>query len=270
MKKRLIIFLSLFTIHYSLFTAPFLLVACAKHDPILPGVRTDVFDTGNAAIVNQPIPDGVLQMPLAAAQSESSAVSYIQDSDNIVWSVAPDGTKTRIFSGLATTSRVGGTRTPVAAGGFVYAGLSTGELVKINPKTRAPVWIADVYKPAAFTGGAPIMDIVAPIQIVGDAVFAGGIGDAFCKMTAQSGKIVWCADVGTGVPFILAGGAAFVSGTDNTLYAINLKDGTIWWTATTKVQAAPILTQTSDGVYHISVGKEKFVATTGAAEKIKS
>jgi len=247
-----------------------LFAACSKHDPILPGARTNVFDDGSAVTSqNTTIAAGRIQMPAGAMPQPTNGATYAQDADNVVWSVAPDGAKTRIFSGLPTMSRVSGVRNPVTAGGFVYAGLTTGEVVKINPKTRAPVWVADVFKPSAMTGGAPIMDIVAPVYVLGDSVYAGGLGDAFCRINDKTGKTVWCAGIGTGVPFIIAGDVAFVSATDNFLYAIDIKNGAVFWFAAIAAQTAPILTKTDDGIYHVVVGREKFLAATGASETKK-
>ena len=47
------------------------------------------------------------------------------------------------------------------------------------------MWIADVYSASNMTGGASIVDIVAPIVPYNRAVYAGGLGDAFCKINAN-------------------------------------------------------------------------------------
>ncbi|MCL2538384.1 MAG: PQQ-like beta-propeller repeat protein [Alphaproteobacteria bacterium] len=231
--------------------------ACSKKDPILPGDRTPVFATGEIVVKNKAIPDGMIAMQATGSTPPTSA--FIQDADNIIWEIPTVGDKRRVFSGLPTTSRVNIERVPAYANGFVYAGLSTGELVKVNVRTRQLVWIADIFKESALTGGASLLDIVAPVQIVGNAVYVGGLGDAMCRVRDRDGHKVWCNPIGVGVPFVVAGEVVFVVATDGHLYAINASDGAIFWRTRVARQSAPVL---SDDMI-ITVGRERFKATDG-------
>lgn len=225
------------------------LTACDKHDPILPGVRDNIFNTTNLSVINQPVPNP--GEPITT--NESSDCPYTQKPDNTIW----DETR-KVFSGFATGNSVAGTRHPVCAGKFLYAGLSTGELVKINPKTRQIVWVADIYRPSNMTGGASVLDIVAPIGIYEKYIYAGGLGDAFCKISDATGKTVWCAYLGVEKPFVITNTTAYVLDTTNNLNAIRLTDGAIYWRKPVKKSVAPKYT---DGA--IIVGNEKFDAATG-------
>lgn len=225
------------------------LAACSKHDPILPGTRTAIFDAGDTAVLNIEIEN----LPAAANVIDVVDCPYVQDSTNVIW----DGDK-RIFSGFPTSNSVKNTATPVCAGGFVYAGLTTGELVKVNPKTRRIAWIADIYRDSNLTGGSSIFDIVAPVTVDGNTVYATGLGDAFCRINAQTGAKKWCANVGTALPYVIVGDAIFAVATDGRLYAIRATDGAIYWRAELKKTAAPTY---ADGV--ITVGREKFNAKNG-------
>ena len=132
------------------------ITACDKHDPILPGVRSSIFESETLKILDTAVPNA----PDDVTQIEYDDCPYVQKSDNTIW----DGER-KIFSGYATNSYVAGTRKPVCKNGFVYAGLSTGELVKVNPRNRQIAWIADVYRQSNMTGGASVLDIIAPVQI---------------------------------------------------------------------------------------------------------
>lgn len=224
--------------------------ACSKHDPILPGTRSAVFSRNSVNVLNSEITN--LSEPVASAATDCP---YRQDSDNIVW----DGER-KIFSGFSTPNSVQSNQKPICDGKFVYAGLTTGELIKVNPKTRTIAWIADIYRPSNLTGGASVVDITAPIVVSSDAVYVGGLGDAFCKINASNGAKKWCADVGVGVPFIVTDSASFVVSTDGNLYAFRNSDGAAYWIAPVKKQSAP---EYADGV--IRVGREKFDAKTGKA-----
>lgn len=229
------------------------LAACDKHDPILPGVRSDVFDAKSIRVLNEPVPNA----PENITPKNIQDCPYTQKSDNTVW----DDTR-KIFSGFATNNSVESDKAPVCNGGFVYAGLTTGELVKINAKSRRIVWIADVYRQSNMMGGASILDIVAPIQIDDGYVYAGGLGGAFCKISDASGKSAWCVDISVEKPFIITSGVAFVLDTDNNINAIRLRDGAVYWRAPVEKSVAPEYQDKK-----IIVGREKIDAETG--EKIK-
>ena len=223
--------------------------ACDKHDPILPGTRTAIFDSGAVNVMNTDIVD----LPDTATEINVSDCPYTQDTSNVIW----DGER-KIFSGFPTTNSVANTSRPVCGGGYVYAGLTTGELVKINPKNRRVMWIADIYRASNLTGGASILDIVAPVTLNGDAVYVGGMGDAFCRVNTSNGVKKWCANIGTTLPYLFVGNVIFIMATDGNLYALRSTDGAAYWSAAVKKPSTPTY---ANGV--ITVGREKFDAHNG-------
>lgn len=229
------------------------LAACDKHDPILSGHRIAIFDGANITVANKTITD----IPTESVVINNSACPYSQDSSNVIW----DGDR-RVFSGFSTNNTVAANRRPICSGKYIYAGLTTGEVVKLNPTTRQISWIADVYRTSNLTGGASMVDIIAPIVPDGKFVYAGGLGDAFCKLSAATGVKSWCLDIGVAEPFVIAGNYAFVVATDNNLYAISTSDGTIYWRSSVDVSAAPTY---SDGT--ISVSDQKFSVSDGTEIK---
>ena len=234
---------------FTIFCCLFCLCACDKHDPILPGTRTPIFSTDEISVTNTTIDN----IPDMAHIIDNSDCNYTRDSDNVIW----DGAR-RIFSGFPTNNTVAATVRPVCSGKYVYAGLSTGELVKLNPKTRQIIWIADIYRASNMTGGSSVLDIIAPVIPYEKSVYVGGLGDAFCRINAASGAKKWCLNIGVAVPFVIAGDYAFVVGTDNNLYSVSLADGVVLWRAPVKKQAAP----TYDAPY-IIVGTERFNVSDG-------
>lgn len=223
--------------------------ACSKRDPILPGVRTAVFDENEIKILGGQIEN----LPAAAVQTNDDACPYRQDTSNVIW----DG-DTRVFSGFPTSNSVKSTQKPVCAGAYVIAGLTTGELVKVHAKTHQIAWMADIYRPSNMTGGASLVDIVAPIVIDGDAVYAGGLGDAFCRVNMNNGRTKWCAPISVSHAFIITKPAAFVLGTGGDLYAVRTTDGAIYWR--TNIGKCTTFSY-ADGV--ITACKEKIDAANG-------
>lgn len=223
--------------------------ACDKHDPILPGIRTAIFTSSKVNVQNK----NISNIPKQQVVIDNTNCQYRQDSDNVIW----DGER-KVFSGFPTSNTVDADTRPVCSGQYLYAGLTTGEVIKINPKTRQILWIADVYRATNLTGGASMVDIVAPIVPHKNAVYAGGLGDAFCKLDAKSGDKKWCLDIGVAVPFVIAENYAFVVGTDNGLYAIDTQSGDAVWRADVKSQVAPVFNKNT-----ISVGKDVFNTENG-------
>ncbi len=226
-----------------------MLTACASHDPILPGVRTSVFTDTTPEVLGTPVPNAPEQIIMPAPQK----CPYTQDASNVIW----DGER-KVFSGFPTSNSVKSVQTPVCAGNYVYAGLTTGELVKVNPKSRSIAWVADIYRPSNMTGGASVLDIIAPIVVRGNDVYVGGLGDAFCRINAETGNKKWCTEIGVGTAFLVDGAVAYVVATDDYLYAIRIGDGAIYWRTEIDRQITPTY---SDGM--ITVGKQKINATSG-------
>lgn len=230
-------------------TCLLLMGACSEHDPILPGVRVPVFETGDVSVMGRDIdnlPDVAFSMP-------DVECPYTRDSANVIW----DGER-KIFTGFPTSNSVAGGANPVCYNGYVYAGLTTGEVVKVAPNSRQVAWIADVFRPSNMTGGASVVDIVAPLVIKDGAVYAGGVGDAFCRINAISGKKSWCTKIGTAMPFIIAGDAIFVVATDGYLYALRTSDGAVYWRTEIEQQKSPSYENKI-----ITVGRQKINAVNG-------
>lgn len=236
---------------YFILIGVLVLSACSKHDPILPGTRYDIFDNTDINVLNRELPD------LSNAEKNISGdekCDYHQDSSNIIWK----GDK-KVFIGFATDSVVKNDQSPICAGQFLYTGLSTGEVMKFNTSNKRVVWVADVFRQNNLTGGASVVDIVAHVGVDGNAVYAGGLGDAFCKLNANSGDKIWCVNISVPVDFIIVDNFAFVVGTDNNLYAIDTKNGDIYWKAEVKKQVKPKY----NGKY-ITVGKQKINYKNGS------
>jgi hypothetical protein len=168
----------LFTLHSLLFTL--FIASCSKTDPVLPGAREPVFAAGEIVVLNKEIEN-------AGARIEPEKCEYTLDGANRIWKG-----KQRIFAGLPTESEIAADKKVACRGKYIYAGLSTGELVKVDADSRDLIWTADIFRPNAPTGGSPFLDIIAPPVLAGGFVYAGGLGGAFCKLRDKDGSKIWC------------------------------------------------------------------------------
>ena len=220
MKKKLAFFLSALAI-----------ASCSKHDPVLPGVRNDIFDANEVVVQGKEVPD----LPDSVTNiSGDKDCEYKQDVQNVIWS----GDK-KIWSGFSTNNAVKSNQSPICDGKFIFTGLSTGEVIKINTATKKTVWTTDVFRANNLTGGASMVDIVAHVGLDDKYVYAGGLGDAFCKLNANNGNRIWCLNISVAVDFTMVGDFIFVVGTDNNLYTINKQNGDVYWKSEIKKQVKP-------------------------------
>ncbi|MBR3147842.1 MAG: PQQ-like beta-propeller repeat protein [Alphaproteobacteria bacterium] len=226
------------------------ITACSKHDPILPGERANIFDSYEINVKNQDLPE---LSPSITDISGDKECGFRQDAQNVIWS-----SDKKIWSGFSTNNAVKSEQSPVCDGKFIYTGLSTGEVVKINTANRKLVWASDVYRANNLTGGASIVDIVAHVGLDGKYVYAGGLGDAFCKLNANNGDKIWCLNISVPVDFIMVDNFIFVVGTDNNLYAINKQNGEVYWKSEIKKLSVPKY----DGK-NIIVGRQKISYKNG-------
>ncbi len=243
MKKIVVILLGLLAI-----------CGCSKRDPILPGVRQNIFDDGDVIVRGGVVPE--LSADVKNIYGDADC-NYVQDEKNTI----RRGNE-KIFSGFATKSIVKNNQRPICDRGYVYTGLSTGEVIKINPRTRNVIWATDVFKQTNLTGGVSVVDIIARVGIDNGYVYAGGLGDAFCKLNAKNGDKIWCVNISVPVDFMLVDNVAFVVGGDNNLYAIDIKTGNVYWKTEIKKQIKPEYQNN-----FIIVGKERINYKNGKKEK---
>lgn len=230
------------------------ITSCSKHDPILPGVRDDIFDNNDVIVLNREVSE---LSESATNISGDENCEYRQDAQNIIW----QGDK-KIWTGFATNTAVKSKQSPICGGEFIYTGLSTGEVIKVNARTKKTIWATDVYRANNLTGGASMVDIIAHVGLNGKYVYAGGLGDEFCKLNIDNGDKVWCVNISVPVDFIMVDDFIFVVGTDNNLYAINKQNGNVYWKSEIKKQTKP----TFDGK-NIIVGNQKINYKDGKIEQ---
>jgi len=161
-----------------------LIAACSKSDPILEGYRTPVFRA--TGVEASGVFEGELGAPLLPAPCNNIRI----DANNQIWRGS-----TRIFAGIPTDSGIISEKFVACRGSYVYAGLSTGELVKVNYRTRDLAWVADIFMANHPTSNILFVNIIATPVINGEFIFAGGLGNAFCKVRDADGSKVWCVPI---------------------------------------------------------------------------
>ncbi|MDR0319549.1 MAG: PQQ-like beta-propeller repeat protein [Rickettsiales bacterium] len=199
--------------------------ACDKKDPILPGDRIPVFEAG-AKLKESKV--GVLDLlpPTGSKAADSPArgeLDYIMSDENVLTRKA-DGKI--IFRGFPTATKAGPAAAPITSGGYIYAGLSTGEVIKINKATGEILWTIDLGSRSLITGGSQIADISA-MRLDGGNLFVSSIGGIFAKIDAAAGRAIWTAPIGTGHGIFISGRALAIIDLDGDLAVLDARDGAL-------------------------------------------
>ena len=187
-----------------------MLAACTKTDPILPGARVPVF-AADVLKIESGAPGNI------GADLTPAPCDYRIDGENQIWRGGA-----RIFAGISTESEVAVNKKVVCSGKHIYAGLSTGELVKVDAATRNLAWAADIFAERNPTGGDPFLDIVAAPVVNGGFVYAGGFGGAFCKLRDSDGGKVWCLPIAVAAITRATENYIFVKTTDGRELAVSI------------------------------------------------
>ena len=201
---------------YTLITLS-LLFSCSKNDPILEGHRVPIFQVAEVETV------GIRERDLGDPIIPQDCSQYRIDSNNQVWRG-----ETRIFAGLPTESEIQVDKQVACRGDYIYAGLSTGELVKVNRRTRDLAWIADIFQANHPTTNILFVDIVATPVVHGGYVYAGGLGNAFCKIRDRDGRIMWCRPISVRDILKSTRNYNVVLADDGTKYIVANSDGRIY------------------------------------------
>ena len=74
----------------------------------------------------------------------------------------------------------------MAANGRVYAGFSDGNLVCLNVGDGSEIWISDLSG-----GGTEFTDVISPIVLDDDRIFAGSYSAGVHALDRGSGQVIW-------------------------------------------------------------------------------
>jgi len=211
---------------YFVLILPALFVAmagCDKKDPILPGVRVPVFHN-NLEMKESKATAAELMGKEKGNRTKGEAEQLYEMSENNILTRKSDGRV--ILRGFPTATKAGPAAEPIVSGNFIYAGLSTGEVLKIRRANGEIIWTVDLGGRSLLTGGSLLSDI-SVMKLDGNFLYVSGVGGTFGKLRSTTGEAVWVSGVGTMNEIFISGNLIAFVDLDGRLVMLDARDGSL-------------------------------------------
>lgn len=122
-----------------------------------------------------------------------------------------------------------GTAPPYVAGDMVIAGFDNGRVVAVELATGDTQWDTVVGAPSGKNELERLVDIDAPVRVVGDDVFVTGFQSRVAMLARDTGQIWWARDFSSYRGFNVAGDELIASSAEGVVTAMRRSDGSVTW-----------------------------------------
>jgi outer membrane protein assembly factor BamB len=122
-----------------------------------------------------------------------------------------------------------GTAPASVAGDTIIAGFDNGRVMAVDAATGDTQWDTVVGAPRGRNELERLVDIDAPVRIIGDDVFVTGFQGRVAMLARDSGQIWWARDFSSYRGFALEGETMFASSSEGILTAMRRSDGSVTW-----------------------------------------
>jgi len=122
-----------------------------------------------------------------------------------------------------------GTAGASIAGDTVIAGFDNGRVVAVDLTTGDTQWDTAVGAPRGKNELERLVDIDAPVRVVGDDVFVAGYQGRVAMLGRDTGQIWWARDFSSYRGFTIEGEELFASSSEGLVVAMRRIDGQVNW-----------------------------------------
>lgn len=139
-----------------------------------------------------------------------------------------------------------GTAPPVVAKDSVITGFDNGRVVAVELATGDVQWDTAVGTATGRTELERMVDIDAPVRVVGDDVFVAGYQGRIAMLARDSGQIWWARDFSSYRGFNIDAATIFASSSEGLVVAMRKNDGNVSW-ETSALRQRALTAPTIDG-----------------------
>lgn len=122
-----------------------------------------------------------------------------------------------------------GISTPVASGGVVYAGFDGGVLMAVRLADGEVIWEETIAAPAGSTSVERMVDIDAPVALVGEDLYVASYQGRTAMVATESGQLLWTRDMSSYAGIAGDWSQVYVTDDDSVVHALDRLTGVPQW-----------------------------------------
>ena len=161
---------------------------------------------------------------------------------------AASGTRLWTYQYTVPVLSLRGTSPPVLAQGVVISGLDTGKLLVLSLREGVPLFEKTIAPSRGRTELERMVDIDAEPKVVGSVLFIAAYQGNISAVDLRNGNIVWTREGSSYAGLDAEPGYVFVADTEDTILALNWRDGESLWQQT-GLTGRQLSTPVIDGEY---------------------
>jgi outer membrane protein assembly factor BamB len=140
-----------------------------------------------------------------------------------------DGTQQWLVNHKVPRLSLRGTSAPVNFANAVLCGFDDGKVSAYDVTNGTLLWETMLTPPSGKTEIEKVMDIDAPMVVLGNELYAGSYQGVLAAMAVESGDIIWVTEASIYAGIAADENAVFVSETDGTIMALSRFTGREIW-----------------------------------------
>jgi len=122
-----------------------------------------------------------------------------------------------------------GAAAPVVAGDAVIAAFDNGRVMSVDLQTGDTQWDTAVGTPSGRSELDRLVDIDAPVRVVGDDIFVVGFHGRVAMLARDSGQIWWARDFSSYRGLAVDGSLLYATSAEGAVVAMHRNDGSVSW-----------------------------------------
>lgn len=142
---------------------------------------------------------------------------------------AADGGEAWTYEQLVPRLSLRGNGPPVVSGDMVIAGFDNGKVVALSLAAGELLWTATVAPVHGRTEIERLVDIDAPVQVLGQDVYVAGFQGRVAMLARDSGQIWWGRELSSYRGLAADDDRLYVTASDGAVVALRRRDGTELW-----------------------------------------
>ena len=150
---------------------------------------------------------------------DGRVVALTKDGSEVRWSVEQAVPKLSLR----------GTASPVVAGDAVIAAFDNGRVMSVEMRTGDTQWDTAVGTPSGRSELDRLVDIDAPVRVIGDDVFVVGFHGRVAMLARDSGQIWWARDFSSYRGLAIEGTNLYATSDEGVVVAMRRTDGSVNW-----------------------------------------